>query len=123
MATNGERTAYRTCPLCEATCGLELTLHDDRIVSIRGDADDVFSRGFVCPKGASGLAPSISRWAVRSTSGTGTVVPVPNISAEASCLGVWSTVEAENTLRVDRERSSSLLYVRLERLWALGLPR
>jgi anaerobic selenocysteine-containing dehydrogenase len=52
MATDGRRTAYRTCPLCEATCGLELTLQDDRIASIRGDADDVFSRGFVCPKGA-----------------------------------------------------------------------
>jgi anaerobic selenocysteine-containing dehydrogenase len=52
MATNGHRTAYRTCPLCEATCGLELTLDADRIVSIRGDAQDVFSHGFVCPKGA-----------------------------------------------------------------------
>jgi anaerobic selenocysteine-containing dehydrogenase len=47
-----ERTVIRTCPLCEATCGLELTLEDDQIVSVRGDADDVFSKGFVCPKGA-----------------------------------------------------------------------
>jgi anaerobic selenocysteine-containing dehydrogenase len=52
MPTEGHRTAYRTCPLCEATCGLELTLDGEEIVSIRGDADDVFSRGFVCPKGA-----------------------------------------------------------------------
>jgi anaerobic selenocysteine-containing dehydrogenase len=52
MATNGQRTAYRTCPLCEATCGLEMTLDGDRIMSIRGDDRDVFSRGFVCPKGA-----------------------------------------------------------------------
>ena len=44
-------TAYRTCPLCEATCGLELTLEDGTITSIRGDAEDVFSRGFICPKG------------------------------------------------------------------------
>ena len=44
-------TAYRTCPLCEATCGLELTLEDGAISSIRGDADDVFSHGFICPKG------------------------------------------------------------------------
>jgi anaerobic selenocysteine-containing dehydrogenase len=47
-----ERTAYRTCPLCEATCGLELTLVDDRITRVRGDADDVFSQGYLCPKGA-----------------------------------------------------------------------
>jgi anaerobic selenocysteine-containing dehydrogenase len=45
------RTAYRTCPLCEATCGLELTLDDERVTAIRGDRDDVFSRGFICPKG------------------------------------------------------------------------
>ena len=44
-------TAYRTCPLCEATCGLELTLADGEITSIRGDAEDVFSHGFICPKG------------------------------------------------------------------------
>jgi anaerobic selenocysteine-containing dehydrogenase len=46
------QTAYTTCPLCEATCGLELTLDADRIVSVRGDRDDVFSAGFICPKGA-----------------------------------------------------------------------
>lgn len=45
------RTAYRTCPLCEATCGLEVTLDGDRVAQVRGDADDVFSRGFLCPKG------------------------------------------------------------------------
>ncbi len=46
------RTAYRTCPLCEATCGLELHLEDDVPVLARGDHDDVFSKGFLCAKGA-----------------------------------------------------------------------
>jgi anaerobic selenocysteine-containing dehydrogenase len=46
------RTAYRVCPLCEATCGLEVTLDGDRVVGARGDRQDLFSRGFVCPKGA-----------------------------------------------------------------------
>lgn len=46
------RTAYRTCPLCEATCGLEITITDERVVRIRGDRDDVFSKGFICPKGS-----------------------------------------------------------------------
>ncbi len=45
------RTAFRTCPFCEATCGLELTLEGDELVKVRGDADDVFSHGFLCPKG------------------------------------------------------------------------
>jgi anaerobic selenocysteine-containing dehydrogenase len=37
--------------LCEATCGLSIAMTDGRIDSIRGDADDVFSRGYICPKG------------------------------------------------------------------------
>ncbi|MET9379408.1 molybdopterin-dependent oxidoreductase [Streptomyces sp. NPDC002992] len=46
-------TALRICPLCEATCGLTLTLDGSRVTAARGDRDDVFSRGFICPKGAS----------------------------------------------------------------------
>ena len=48
----GTETAYRTCPLCEATCGLEITLKDGEVGRIRGDRDDVFSHGFICPKGS-----------------------------------------------------------------------
>ncbi|MFJ4566853.1 molybdopterin oxidoreductase family protein [Streptomyces caelestis] len=47
------RTALRICPLCEATCGLTLTIEGTRVTHARGDRDDVFSKGFVCPKGAS----------------------------------------------------------------------
>ncbi|WP_406509299.1 molybdopterin oxidoreductase family protein [Streptomyces sp. NBC_00212] len=47
------RTALRICPLCEATCGLSLTIEGSRVTGARGDADDVFSQGFICPKGAS----------------------------------------------------------------------
>ncbi|MGW7433849.1 molybdopterin oxidoreductase family protein [Streptomyces sp. NPDC054861] len=46
-------TALRICPLCEATCGLTLTLDGPRVTGARGDRDDVFSQGFICPKGAS----------------------------------------------------------------------
>jgi anaerobic selenocysteine-containing dehydrogenase len=45
------RTSIRTCPLCEATCGLSITLDGDTVTQVRGDADDVFSHGYVCPKG------------------------------------------------------------------------
>ena len=48
----GDRTVTRTCPLCEATCGLEIEIRDGAVHRIRGDRDDVFSGGFVCPKGA-----------------------------------------------------------------------
>jgi hypothetical protein len=47
------------------------------------------------PLETSGLAPRISRWSVRSTSGTGTDSIVPNISPALTCLGIWSTVDAE----------------------------
>ncbi len=50
--TSEARVAYRTCPLCEACCGLELTVEADRVTRVRGNPDDVFSRGFICPKGA-----------------------------------------------------------------------
>lgn len=53
-ATPGEetRTAYRTCNLCEATCGVAIEVSGDRVVRVRGDKDDPFSRGFICPKGS-----------------------------------------------------------------------
>ncbi|HEY3261310.1 MAG TPA: molybdopterin oxidoreductase family protein [Pseudonocardiaceae bacterium] len=45
---------YRTCPFCEATCGLEVETSGREVVSVRGDAQDVFSHGYICPK-ATGL--------------------------------------------------------------------
>jgi len=51
--TPDSRTALRICPLCEATCGLTLTVEGTRVTGARGDRDDVFSKGFICPKGAS----------------------------------------------------------------------
>lgn len=41
---------YRTCNLCEAMCGVEVEIEGKDVLSIRGDAQDVFSRGHVCPK-------------------------------------------------------------------------
>src|SRR5579863_5995728 len=43
-------TVNRVCPFCEATCGLAVELEGDAIVAVRGDKDDPFSRGFICPK-------------------------------------------------------------------------
>ena len=45
-----ERTVHRACNLCEAICGLEFKVKDDRIVSIKGDEADPLSRGHICPK-------------------------------------------------------------------------
>ncbi|MFC9253663.1 molybdopterin-dependent oxidoreductase [Amycolatopsis thailandensis] len=47
-------TAHVTCPLCEATCGLEVTIDEKSLVTrVQGDREDVFSQGYICPKGAS----------------------------------------------------------------------
>ncbi len=43
-------TVHRVCPFCEATCGLSIEVEGDAIVSVRGDKEDPFSRGFLCPK-------------------------------------------------------------------------
>ncbi len=60
---------FRACPLCEAICGLEFQYEQvagvggeaadrrdaaasgERLVAIRGDDADPFSRGHICPKG------------------------------------------------------------------------
>jgi anaerobic selenocysteine-containing dehydrogenase len=43
-------TSYATCSLCDAICGIAVEHDGDRIVSIKGDVDDPFSKGHVCPK-------------------------------------------------------------------------
>ena len=45
-----ERTVHRACNLCEAICGLDITVKDREIIAIRGDEADPFSRGHICPK-------------------------------------------------------------------------
>lgn len=42
-----------TCPLCEATCGLSVTIDAGQVTGVRGDDADVFSHGYICPKGVS----------------------------------------------------------------------
>lgn len=41
---------YHTCNICEALCGLAIEIEDNKVVSIQGDKQDVFSHGHICPK-------------------------------------------------------------------------
>ncbi len=50
-ADSQDSVHHHICPLCEACCGLELKLRDGRVISIRGHDADVFSAGYICPKG------------------------------------------------------------------------
>lgn len=43
-------THYRTCNLCEAMCGIKIEYQGEQILSIKGDEDDPFSNGHICPK-------------------------------------------------------------------------
>ena len=45
------QTHIRTCHLCEAMCGLELTVEAGRVTKIRPNKADVWSQGHICPKG------------------------------------------------------------------------
>ena len=52
MSETSESIHRRTCPLCEGMCGLRIHVNDGRVDRIRPDPDDVWSRGYMCPKGA-----------------------------------------------------------------------
>jgi anaerobic selenocysteine-containing dehydrogenase len=41
----------RTCHLCEAACGLLMTVENGKVIRVEGDAQDPLSKGHICPKG------------------------------------------------------------------------
>jgi anaerobic selenocysteine-containing dehydrogenase len=45
------KTHIKTCPLCEAMCGLRVSVENGKVSSIRPNPDDVWSEGYICPKG------------------------------------------------------------------------
>ena len=47
---NKKRTHHIACNLCEAICGLEISVENGEIRSIRGDKKDPISKGHICPK-------------------------------------------------------------------------
>ena len=47
MTTTVRRTS---CNLCEAICGVLVTVENGRVTDIRGDESDPLSRGHICPK-------------------------------------------------------------------------
>ena len=54
MTSNHQpRTVTGVCNICEAICGLRITLEGDQVTSVRGNPDDPLSRGHVCPKALS----------------------------------------------------------------------
>ncbi len=52
MPEPGVERVHRSCPLCEAHCGItvEVDRAESRVLGVRGDPQDPFSRGYLCPK-------------------------------------------------------------------------
>ncbi|WP_201612304.1 molybdopterin oxidoreductase family protein [Psychrobacter immobilis] len=44
------QTHFRTCNLCEAMCGIVIKHDGKKVLSIKGDKNDPFSKGYICPK-------------------------------------------------------------------------
>ncbi|MBL0731058.1 molybdopterin-dependent oxidoreductase [Piscinibacter sp. HJYY11] len=42
---------HHICPVCEATCGLDVQVEGRQVIAIRGQESDSFSKGYICPKG------------------------------------------------------------------------
>lgn len=40
----------RTCHLCEANCGVLMTVEEGKVTSVKGNPDHVLSEGYICPK-------------------------------------------------------------------------
>ncbi len=49
--TGQDGSHYRICPLCEACCGLDVQVESGKVIRISGAERDVFSAGYICPKG------------------------------------------------------------------------
>jgi anaerobic selenocysteine-containing dehydrogenase len=51
-ASSRSEKVHRSCPICEASCGLVLEIDRDarRVLSVKGDPGDPRSQGYVCPK-------------------------------------------------------------------------
>ncbi|WP_409429298.1 molybdopterin-dependent oxidoreductase [Mycobacterium sp. SMC-11] len=49
--SRGASTTHTSqCTLCESHCGIQITVTDAKVSRVQGNPDDVFSRGYICPK-------------------------------------------------------------------------
>ncbi len=95
-ATTSTETRRGVCNLCEAICGLVLTLEDGRVTGVRGNPDDPLSRGHICPK-AFALQdvyddPDRLRRPVRRVS------TVSTSSTTSSTTGTWEEISWDEAL-------------------------
>lgn len=51
VISNPPAVHRRACPLCEGMCGVRISHDGARVLAIRPDPENAFSRGHICPKG------------------------------------------------------------------------
>jgi anaerobic selenocysteine-containing dehydrogenase len=90
--------AYRTCPLCEATCGIAVDLDGSEVRGIRGDDDDTFSQGYICPKafGLKALHEDPDRLRQPLVRKGGALVPVSWPEALSTAIDLLAGVRARH---------------------------
>lgn len=107
---------YRACHLCEAICGLAIETESDeggvpRIRSIKGDPQDSFSRGHVCPKAVALQDIQDDPDRLRQ--------PLRRVGSEWQPIG-WDEAFERSLIAAELERPHNSLRSVAE---ALGIPR
>ena len=90
----GKRLAV--CNLCEAICGLELTIEQGRVTAVRGNPDDPLSRGHICPKGVAIADVYDDRDRLRK--------PVRRVSPRGAAEPVWQEIGWDSALDLVADR-------------------
>ncbi len=93
------RTVTTYCRICPALCGIEVELHDDRIVAVRGDRKHQVSAGYTCPKGRALPEEHEDPERVRSSlrrEADGSYLPVPSDRAITEIGERLSRIVAEH---------------------------
>ncbi|MFT5605154.1 MAG: anaerobic selenocysteine-containing dehydrogenase [Paracoccaceae bacterium] len=89
---------HRTCNLCEAMCGLVIEHDGKQVLSIKGDKDDPFSRGHICPKAVAlqdlQEDPDRLRQPMKKVAGQWTEIPWPQALDEVA--DKLSTIQSEH---------------------------
>ncbi|HTJ42575.1 MAG TPA: molybdopterin oxidoreductase family protein [Kofleriaceae bacterium] len=92
----------RTCPLCEATCGILVERRGREIVSVKGDPDDPFSRGYICPKA----------WGVKALSEDPDRLRAPMVREHGELVETtWDIAFARAIELLSRDKARTAIYL------------
>jgi anaerobic selenocysteine-containing dehydrogenase len=90
---------YRTCTFCDAHCGIDVHVEKktNTVLDIRGDKNDPFSKGYICPKAYAlkGLHEDPDRLRTPLVRKNGKLVPTGwDEALDFACAGIMKAQEA-----------------------------